>query len=661
MIDPDREMARALAQAQAGRVRPAITLLEKVVAAVPTAIPPRYNLALLLLTSGQAEPALRHLDRILAAVPGHPAASFSKARGLMLLDRSEAALPLLRPLAERGDPDALLALGNALRGLDRIAEAAEAYRALLRVAPTHPGGPLNLGQMLLGSDAAAAAEMLTAALFHQPRRAELHALLGQALLRLGRYPEAIERLHQALHLDPGLSQARGPLLRACRESADWEGEAAVLAAIRRDLAAPPRPGLGPLPVQEALFFPFTGAEMRQIAAAEAAFRVPASLRPVSRPSRRLPQPGERLTVAYLSPDFRDHATMHLAGDLFRAHDRDRVRVVAASVGPRDESGWAERVAADSDLFLDLRGLSDRAAAVRLVEAEIDLLVDLSVFTRHARPGIAAYRPAPVQLCWLGLAASPAAPWIDYTVVDPVLVPPEQRDHFAEALIYLPHGYQINQAWSPPAPPPPRAALGLPETGVVFCSFNGHRKLDRASFALWLEVLAAVPDSVLWQLAPPPEAQARLEAVAATAGIAPERLIWAPRVPRAAHLARLPAADLFLDALICGAHTTAADALRCGVPLVSWAGDRLAARVAASLLTAVGLADLVAGTPAAMRDLAIALAQDPQRLAGVRQRLAGLLPEAVPFDPPRFAADLERAYRLVWERYRAGRKPADLVV
>jgi len=659
VIDPNRELARAVALAQAGKVRPAIASLEKVVAAVPGAIPPRYNLALLLLTSGQPAPALRHLDRILAAAPGHPAASFSKARGLMLLDRGEEAVALLQPLAERGDPEALLALGNALRGLDRAAEAAEAYRALIRVAPAHPGGPVNLGQLLLGSDPAAAAAVLETALTHHPGRAELQAMLGQALLRLGRYPEAIERLRHALTLDPALAQARGQLLRACREVADWDGEAAVLAELRRDLAAPPRPGGLVLPVQEALFFPFSGVELRRIAAAEAAFRVPALPRPLTDRSRPPPPPGAPLTVAYLSPDFREHATMHLAGTLFAAHDRRRVRVVTASVGPRDQSGWAERVEADSDLFLDLRGLGDRAAAARLVEAGIDLLVDLSVFTRHARPGIAAHRPAPVQIAWLGLAASPAAPWIDYTLVDPVLVPPEQRDHFAEALIRLPHGYQINQAWSPPPPPPPRAALGLPDAGLVFCSFNGHRKLDRASFALWLAVLAAVPGSVLWQLAPPAPARVRLEAAAEAAGIAAERLIWAPRLPREAHLARLPAADLFLDALVCGAHTTAADALRAGVPLVTCAGPRLASRVAASLLSAVGLPELVATNPEGLCDLAVALGRDPGRRAELRERLVVLLPQAVPFDPPRFARDLERAYAEVWRRHRAGKPPADL--
>ncbi|MFD2233353.1 tetratricopeptide repeat protein [Phaeospirillum tilakii] len=658
MIDPEREMARAVALAQAGKVKPALAALEKVVAALPQAIPPRYNLALMLLTAGQPAPALRHLDRILAAAPGHPAASFSKARGLMLLDRAEEAVALLQPLAGRGDPEALLALGNALRGLDRAAEAAEAYRALIRVAPAHPGGPVNLGQLLLGGDAEAAAEVLTAGIARHPRRADLHALLGQALLRLGRQAEAVERLRAALALDPGLVQARGHLLRACRESADWDGEAAVLAELRRDLAQA-RPGVLVLPVQEALFFPFSGAEMRRIAAAEAAFRVPALPRPLTDRSRPAPPPGAPLTVAYLSPDIREHATMHLAGDLFRAHDRARVRVVVASVGPDDGSGWRERIAADSDAFLDLRGIGDRAAAERLVAAGIDLLVDLSVFTRHARPGIAAHRPAPLQLAWLGLAASPAAPWIDYTIVDPVLVPPGQRDHFAEALIRLPHGYQINQAWAPPVPPPPRAALGLPDDALVLGSFNGHRKLDRASFALWLEILAALPGAVLWQLAPPAPARARLETVAEAAGIARDRLIWAPRLPRAEHLARLPAADLFLDALVCGAHTTAADALRTGVPLVTCAGPRLASRVAASLLSAVGLPELVADGPDGLRDLAIALGRDPARRAELRARLLALLPGAVPFDPARFARDLERAYAEIWQRHRAGKAPADL--
>jgi predicted O-linked N-acetylglucosamine transferase (SPINDLY family) len=658
MIDLERDLAKASSLAQAGKTKPALALLERLVAAAPHALAVRYTLALTLLTSGRYSEALPHLDRILAVEPTNPAALYSKARGLMALDRAEEALPLLRPLAEAGDADSLLATGNALRSLNRMAEAAEAYRTLIRRVPGHLGGHVNLGLLLVATAPDAAIPALEESVCRHPGVGELHALLGQALLRQSRFDEAALALTRALELDPRLLPAKGHLLRASRETADWDREEALFAEIRAGLDKP-APGRLAISTQDALFYPFDGTELRKIAAAEAAFRVPGRPHPVVRPRVSVAPPP--LTVTYLSPDFRDHATMHLAGDLFAHHDRSRVRVIAASVGPDDGSDWRQRVASTCDLFLDFKTLGDRAAAQTLADAGVNILVDMSIYTRHARPGIAALRPAPVQIAWLGLAASSSAPWIDYAIVDPVLVPPEHRSHFSEALISLPHGYQTNLAWEPLEPPPPRSELGLPDDAVVFCSFNGHRKLDRATFLLWMEILAAVPGSVLWQLAPPPLARTRLEQAARRAGIAPERLIWAPRLPRPEHLKRLPAADLFLDALVCGAHTTAADALRMGVPLLTCAGPRLASRVAASLLTAIGMPDLIASSPQDLFELAVGLGQNPARRADLRSRLAALLPQAIPFDPKRFALDLEAAYDQVWARAAAGKPARDIIL
>ncbi|SEH24515.1 tetratricopeptide repeat protein [Magnetospirillum fulvum] len=658
MIDLDRDLAKASALAQAGKTKPALALLERVVAAAPNALAARYALALTLLTSGRYSEALPHLDRILAIEPTNPAALYSKARGLMALDRAEEALPLLRPLAEAGDADSLLAIGNALRSLNRMSAAAEAYRTLIRRAPGHLGGHVNLGLLLVASAPDAAIPALEDSVRRHPGVGELHALLGQALLRQNRFEEATVTLSRALELDPRLLPAKGHLLRACRETADWDREEALFAEIRAGLDRP-APGRLAISTQDALFYPFDGTELRKIAAAEAAFRVPGRPRPVARP--RIAANPPPLTVAYLSPDFRDHATMHLAGDLFAHHDRSRVKVIAASVGPDDGSDWRQRVVANSDLFLDFNTLSDRSAAQRLADEGVNILVDMSVYTRHARPGLVALRPAPVQIAWLGLAASSSAPWIDYAIVDPVLVPPAHRNHFSEALISLAHGYQPNLAWEPVRAPPPRSDLGLPEDGVVFCSFNGHRKLDRATFSLWMEILAAVPGSVLWQLAPPPLARTRLEQAASRAGIAPDRLIWAPRLPRPEHLKRLPAADLFLDALVCGAHTTAADSVRMGVPLLTCAGSRLASRVAASLLSAIGLPELIASSPQEMLDLAVGLGLDSPRRTDLRSRLAALLPQAALFDPKRFAADLETAYQQVWARAAAGKPARDIAL
>ncbi len=657
-INIDQEMAKAVKLAQAGKLKPAIAILDGLVAAAPGAVAVRYNLALFLLMAGRHAEALPHLDRILAVQPGHQPSLFSKAKGLLALDRAEEALPILERLATGGDAESLLALGNALRALHRIPQAIDVFRRLTQLAPGHVGGHINLGLLLAGGSPEDALPALETAVRHHPRVAELQAMLGQTLLRLERFDDAVARLKQALAIDPTLAPPKGHLLRAYREAADWDAEEALFVEIRAGLAAAAERRQLALATQDAIFYPFTGTEIRRIATAEAAFRVPVPPRPVTRPEVKAPPP---LVVGYLSPDFRDHATMHLAGDLFGNHDRKRIKAIAYSVGPDDGSGWRERLAGDCTAFVDLAASGDRAAAGRIAADGIHILVDMSVFTRHARPGIAALRPAPVQAVWLGLAASSGAPWLDYAIVDPVLVPPAHRAHFSEKLVFLPETYQANQAWTPPTPPPSRAALGLPAEGVVFCSFNGHRKLDRASFALWLRVLAAVPGAVLWQLEPPETARKRLEHAADDAGIDPSRLIWAPVLPRRQHLDRIAAADLFIDALICGAHTTAADALRMGVPLVTVAGERLAARVAASLLHAIGMADLIAEDAEAMFRLAVKLGRDPSRLGEVRHRLATLLPCATAFDPARFARHMEAGLDAMWQRHASGKKPDDIYI
>ena len=662
--NPDRDMAKAVSLAQSGKWRQAIAIMEKVVATAPGYGAARYNLALMLLQTGRHGEAVAHLDHILAREPAHGAARFSKAKALLAMNRAAEALPLLDDLARSGDPECLLALGNAYRRLNRLEEAAVVGARLTATSPGYLPGHVNYCQLLAGQSPEQALPALERAVALHPGSGELAAMTGHCLLRLGRPADALVHLRRAVTIAPTLSAPKGHLLRTYRELADWDEEEKLFAALRAELPdhvarlrSPSADRQLFLATQDAIFFPFDGPEIRQIAQSEAAFRVGEKVRPVPR-SVQAPGP---LTIGYLSPDFREHATMHLAGDIFGHHRPDRVTAIAYSTGPDDGSEWRARMARDCSAFVDLSALTDDEAARRIAADGVHILVDMSVYTRHARPGIAARRPAPVQVAWLGLAATSGAPWMDYVLVDKVLVPPEHRSHFSESLAYLPHSYQPNLAWTPPAPPAPRDALGLPATGIVFCSFNGHRKLDRASFQSWMAVLAAVEGSVLWMLAPPDAAIPRLEAAARAAGIDPGRLIWAPPLPRGDHLARLGAADLFLDSLTCGAHTTAADCLRVGVPLLTVAGNRLASRVAASALSATGLEDLIAPTPSAMVELAIALGRAPDRLNSVRARLSSFLPTAPLFDPARFALSLEAGYRTMWDRHAQRRKPADIEI
>ncbi|MGH8723060.1 MAG: tetratricopeptide repeat protein, partial [Burkholderiales bacterium] len=301
----------------------------------------------------------------------------------------------------------------------------------------------------------------------------------------------------------------------------------------------------------------------------------------------------RIRVAYLSADFCEHATAYLMAGLFECHDRSGFETVAISYGPDDGSPMRARLARAFDRFVDARVLPDARIARLLRDMEIDIAVDLKGLTTDTRFGILAHRPAPVQVAYLGYPGTCGAGFIDYVLADRFVLPEAERRHWTEKVAYLPDCYQVNDAaQSIAARVPDRAAAGLPEAGFVFCSFNNSYKILPRLFDVWMRLLRAVPGSVLWLLEDNAIARLNLEREAASRGIDAARLVFAPRLPHAEHLARHRLADLFLDTLPVNAHTGASDALFAGLPLVTCAGKAFAGRVAGSLLHAVGLPELV---------------------------------------------------------------------
>jgi predicted O-linked N-acetylglucosamine transferase (SPINDLY family) len=306
--------------------------------------------------------------------------------------------------------------------------------------------------------------------------------------------------------------------------------------------------------------------------------------------------------------------------------------------------------------------SDREVAELSRNLEIDIAVDLKGFTAEARTGIFAYRAAPVQVSYLGYAGTMGAPYIDYLIADATLIPPESRRHYAEQLAYLPHSYQVNDRKRQVADRPfTRAELGLPADGFVFCCFNNTCKITPTTFDGWMRILRQVPGSVLWLLGDNETAQANLGREAEARGVAAARVVFAPCRPLAEHLARLRAAGLFLDTLPYNAHTTASDALWAGVPVLTCMGESFAARVAASLLNAVGLPELITTTPEQYEQLAVALARDPQKLGPLRDKLQRNRLTAPLFDTEAFTRHLEDAYAQMHERWQAGLGPDSIVV
>jgi predicted O-linked N-acetylglucosamine transferase (SPINDLY family) len=315
-----------------------------------------------------------------------------------------------------------------------------------------------------------------------------------------------------------------------------------------------------------------------------------------------------------------------------------------------------------DRFVDIAALSHRTAAQRIHDDQVDILVDLKGYTHAARPQIAAYRPAPVQVSYLGYPATMGAAFIDYAIVDRIVVPAEQQKFFSEKLVHLPGCYQVNDSRRDvPLSAPSRGDCGLPPDGLVLCSFNGSFKLTPKFFEVWMRLLVAVPGSVLWLLGSDELIGRNLRREAEHRGVDPGRLVMAPVVSYPDHLARHRHADLFLDTLPCNAHTTASDALWAGLPVLTCVGDTFAGRVAASLLTAVGMPELITGSIAEYEQTAVNLARDPRRLSALRDRLRRARDTSVLFDPARSARHLEAAFVRMWAAWQAGLPPAAFAI
>jgi predicted O-linked N-acetylglucosamine transferase (SPINDLY family) len=379
----------------------------------------------------------------------------------------------------------------------------------------------------------------------------------------------------------------------------------------------------------------------------------------------LPHPRQatgRLRIGYLSGDFCDHPIAHLIHGFFERHDRSRFEVFAYAFGPSADNVYRQRIIAGCEHFVEVATLSIPDLARRIAADEIHVLVDLMGHTGVNRLGSLALRPAPIQVSFLGTLGTMGADFIDYLIGDRIVTPPEFAPEFTEKFVTMPHSYLIAEP-EPPLPNAPvkRGPYGLPENGFVYCSFSSTYKLEPRIFSAWMNILTQVPDAVLWMFSPGPMIAENLRREAQARGVAPERLVFAPFLPRPEHVLRHRAADLFLDALVYNAAATASLALQTGLPVLTCLGDTFASRVGASLLHTVGLPELIAPDLEEYERRAIELARQPEALRQLREKLACQLPNSPLFDTQRFVRNLERAYRAMWDIYSQGRPPQSLNV
>ncbi len=560
------------------------------------------------------------------------------AEGLAMLERASALAP------DRAETH--FNRGVLLETLDRPDEAIAAYDAAIRATPGHADAWNNRGGVLRRRGLMAEAlENFNRAIALVPSHTAALNNRGIVFGLLNRHRDAAADYRRVLALAPDNATALGGLATAALPLCDW----ATLAELKPRLAAPSfldQAGISPFAMtllfdDPALLHDCAVPFLRKLVPAPAAARPP------------LRAAGGRIRLAYVSADFQTHATAHLIADLIERHDRARFEVIGFSYGADDGGPFRARLRRSFDRFLAVEDRSDAGIAALARELEIDIAIDLKGYTLWARPGIFAHGPAPVTVSWLGYPGSMATNWYDYVLADPVVLPHEQQRFYDEKIVHLPDCYQPNDP-SRPLAASSRAEAGLPQQGFVFASFNIHRKIGRPVFEAWMRLLAAVPGSLLWLQ--DDSANDVLRAEAAARGIDPARLIFAPNLEVGAHLARCAAADLMLDTMPYGAHTTASDALWAGVPLVTVLGPSFANRVAASLLTAIGLPEMITASLDEYEALALALARDPARLAALKAKLAGNRTAAPLFDATRFCRHIEQAYETMMQIARAGEAP-----
>ena len=657
---------------------------------------------------GPSDAAVALWTRALEIDPLHRMARVNLALDLHRRGRFDAATVHWDELLRRhpADPEVLYNAGVTRAHRGEVPVAADLYQACLERAPDHVEARINLAALYHKHGTPRdAVEHYRRALDSlrrvgpalgedgDPADAEtmIHGNLGVALTQLGEGDEAGAahaaglRIAEARGMVDAADQARTHLLKARVPHCDWVARDAMLAEIldvdRRRMDRGERPAL--LPFDTLLVDMPPRARMRHAVYTSRALEHYGDLLPPPAPNA----PNGSLRVAYMCYDFNDHPTAHLVEGLFRWHRRfkDAFRsargpraleaVAALGYGKDDHSDYRDAIAADADAFINdlaLLGHVDAVVASRDFGAQI--VVDLQGHTLGTRMELCMARVAPVQLAYLIYPGTSGASCLDGAVVDPIVVPPEAARVYTERLVYLPGTYQVNDyerhaaVATYAAAPDARAAHGLPpKPFVVFCNFNKVDKLDPASFGLWMNVLRRAPGSVLWLLRPKgrqfDHVAANLEAEAAARGVHPARLVWADRVPKAEHLRRHAAAALLLDTLVYGAHSTATDALRGGLPLLTVRGEQFPQRVGASLLSAVGANQelLAVDSLRDFEDLAVSLA-GTRRLRALRARLADEGRASRLFDTRAFTRDLERAFHAVWEGHAlAGRLAHHVVV
>jgi protein O-GlcNAc transferase len=691
-MQPQSETTRinlGIVQLNMGRHEEALASFEQALRALPRNLAAHYNRGVALLSLMRPQDAVSAFDSALSIDTGCVDAYNGRAVALGTLELWPQAIADLQTAARLAPDraDITINLARACLELHGAAAASMALsvieRALQRESMLSAGSGVLLRTTAEASSAAGKLQRFASSPAEQARamRAELRFLRGFAFQQLEHVDEAIRGYREALEVLPALPYALNNLGALLVARGDFEGAFEVFRKLRdvapehpyveghlrmsasgvcnwddytgatEQLEARAREGR---PVCLPLWFLSVSDNAAAQLASARGFLQHSLTSPRQDPQARARYSHARIRLGYLSGDFRDHAVAFLLSGVLERHDRERFETIALSLQPYRDSPYARRIRAAVEQHVDLSGLSDSQAAACIRKLEIDVLIDLAGHTRGSRPQILAPHPASIQVNYLGYPGTLGADYADYLLADDFIIPEATRPYYSERIAYLPDCFQANDdRRARSLELATRAAAGLPAHGPVLCCFNNTYKLNPKFFAVWMRLLQAVPDSVLWLVANSESAKLNLQREARARAIAPERIIFAPRVPYEQHLARLALADLFLDTLPFNGGTTVSDALWAGVPVLTCAGEAMAARMGGSLLRCLGFPELVTTTLEDYEQRALELLCDPQQLASLRSRVEVGRAHSPLFNTPRFTRHLEAAFLHMHRLYESG--------
>ena len=652
------QLIKAIALHQKGRLDDAQTIYKEILKANPKKFEALHFLGIIAAQSNEHETAVDLISKAIASQPNDAKSHYNLGFSLQALRRYESAVRCYDQ-AILIAPNYAIAFSNraaVYKELHQLEAALISYDNAIMINPLNAEDYANRAAVLHDlHQTEAAIASCDQAISIMPSLPRAHYNRGVALLELKRFGEAITNFEIALRIKPAYEYGLGTLLHTRMKLCDWHNFQINLVDLFQKIQGLQKvtPCFPLLALTDSLSMQQKSAgiwsidknpEMR-------------SLGPITKRARH-----DKIRIGYFSADFHNHATAYLMAELFELHDKDKFELLAFSFGSDTKDEMQIRVSKAFDQFINVTAMSDEAVALLSRELSIDIAIDLKGLTKDSRPGIFSYKAAPIQVSYLGYPGTLGTDYIDYLIADKILIPAESQQNYSEKIVYLPNSYQVNDRHRVIAPTQfTKQELGLPQDAFVFCCFNNNFKITPDVFDTWVRILKAVETSVLWLFQDNPTAATNLQKEAALRGLDPARLVFANRMDLPEHLARHKAADLFLDTLPYNAHTTASDALWAGLPVLTCIGESFASRVAASLLNAIGLPELITQTPKDYQALAIELATNPRKLQSIKAKLAANRLTTPLFDTALFTQHIEAAYVQMYQRYQVDSAPGHIEV